>query len=174
MPLPPHVLRMPVAGEQEPHVEDEVTKIIQTFGSNFFCGRRWPAVGNPFVVPGEGHLLDAHDIEELRLSTADDFAIATPKPMSACLNGDPRRRKVSDTKLREQTRNYQLCKKVAVSFDGQVYRATDDEIEAALQNEENAPSTDATTYLKAVQEVRRQNAMARARYISSREVASES
>lgn len=120
-----------------------------------------------FFIPGDGSLLDAHDIEKLRPSTSEDFSIATPKPMSACVNGDSRRRKVPWTLFRTQERSYHLCRKVAVSFDGKVHRATDAEIEAALKNEKGAPSTSAVTYVKAVQEVRRRHAMARARQSGS-------
>lgn len=117
----------------------------------------------PFLVPGEGHLLDAHDIEKLRTSTSDDFASATPRPISACLNGDSRRRNVPENVFRNQEKSYQLCKRVAVSFDGKIYRATDAEIEAALKNEKSAPSCSVGTYVKAVQETRRQHAAIRAR-----------
>lgn len=157
------MLRVPLSGQQESHVDDEIKKLIKMFAHSFFSGLRWPAVGKTFIVPGVGHLLDAHDIDKFRLSTADDLAIAKPKPMSACLNGDPRRRKVHKGRFREQQRNYHLCKKVAVSFNGVIYRATDSEIEAALQQEEDAPSIDATTYVKAVQVVRCQHALVRAR-----------
>ena len=162
------MLRVPLAGQQRTHIDDQVKTLIKTFEHTFFSGLRWPAVGKTFVVPGESHLLDAHDIDKFRLSTPDDLTIAKPKPMSACLNGDPRRRKVHLGRFRAQQRNYNLCKKVAVSFNGMIYRATDSEIEAALQHEEGAPSTDAATYVKAVQEVRRQHALVRARRTTRR------
>lgn len=163
MHVPFLVLCMLFAGHQEPHVDDDVKTLIDTFGRSFFKPSRWPVVVEPFIVPGERHLLDAHDIEMFRSSASDDFAISTPKTMSACLNAVSRTGKLFDNVVRKQKRGYQLCRKVAVSFDGKIYRATDAEIEFALQHEKDAPSTDAATYLKAVQEVRRRHARARAR-----------
>lgn len=163
MHVPFLVLCMLFAGHQEPHVDDDVKTLIDTFGRSFFKPSRWPIVVEPFIVPGERHLLDAHDIEMFRSSASDDFAISTPKTMSACLNAVSRTGKLFDNVVRKQKRGYQLCRKVAVSFDGKIYRATDAEIEFALQHEKDAPSTDAATYLKAVQEVRRRHARARAR-----------
>ena len=110
---------------------------------------------------------DAHDIEVLRASKAEDFAIATAKAMPAHLKGHSVKRKAFEGVFRRHKRSYHLCRKVAVSFDGKVHRATDAEIEAALKNEKGAPSTSAVTYVKAVQEVRRRHAMARARQSGS-------
>ena len=110
---------------------------------------------------------DAHDIEVLRASKAEDFAIATAKAMPAHLKGHSVKRKAFEGVFRRHKRSYHLCKKVAVSFNGKIYRATNREIEAALKNEKSAPSTDAATYLNAVQEVRRQHATKRAGHSNS-------
>lgn len=59
-------------------------------------------------------------------------------------------------------RSYHLCREIAVAFDGKIYRATDAEIEAALRNETGAPSTDAATFVKAVQKAYRQYLIVRA------------
>lgn len=108
--------------------------------------------------------MDARDIEKLRVSTCDDFGTATPKPMSACLNVDSRRKAVPPSICKKLQISYALCKKVAVSFDGQIFRATDAEVEEALKIERDAPSScSAAIYVKAVQEIRRRHAIARAR-----------
>ena len=52
---------------------------------------------------------------------------------------------------------------MAVSFDGESFRATDGEILAALAQTEGAPQTDAATYVKAVLEARRRHAARNAR-----------
>lgn len=81
--------------------------------------------------------------------------------MPSYITGSSVSRKEFKSVFRRHEKSYWLCKKVAVSFDGTIYRATDAEIEAALDKEEHAPSTDAALYVKAVQEIRRQQENAR-------------
>lgn len=149
-------------GYQVPDVNDEAKKIIDTFRKSFFSGNRWVATCITFFVPIEDCLLDRRDIEKLRASTSEDFVTATPKPMPAYIKGSSVNRAQFKCVFRRHEKSYRLCKKVAVSFDGTIYRATDAEIEAALEKEKHAPSTDAATYVKAVQEIRRQQEIARA------------
>lgn len=148
-----------------PLVNQEAKDLIAQFERGFFDLRRWAISRvNVFVVPDQGCSLDAHDIQTLRPSTADDFASAKPKPMRAYTNGNSLGgRKVYRDKFEMQVRHYHFCKKVAVSFDGKIYRATDAEIEAALHNDRDAPLTDAATYVKAVQELRRRHALMKPR-----------
>lgn len=54
-----------------------------------------------------------------------------------------------------QERGYHLCKKVAVATDGTIYRATDGEISETLAKCNGAPATDAPTYVKIAEELRR-------------------
>lgn len=91
---------MLLTGCHEPHVNGKVRKLTETFRSSFFAVNRRPAVVAPFVVRGEGHLLDAHDIEKLCPSKSDNFSIQTPKPMLACLNADKWKGKVCESTVR--------------------------------------------------------------------------
>lgn len=163
MPVPLLVSCVPPAGQQVPVVSQTVNKLIAEFELSFFKMDRWRAACKPFVVPGEGYWMDIHRIEKLRTSTFKDFTSATPMPMPVYIDGNPFIHVKTNSVFKQQVRPYHLCKKVAVAFDGKVYRATDAEIEAALQNEETAPSCSAATYVKAVQEVRRRHEIERAR-----------
>lgn len=125
--------------------------------------RKWVSMCQPFHIPTEDCVLDLRDIEKLRTSTSKDFATATPKPMPAYIAGPSVRNSEHKCVFKKHEKSYRLCKKVAVSFDGTIYRATDAEIKAALREERYAPRTDAATYVKAVQEVRRQHEIKRAR-----------
>ncbi|CAM9368164.1 unnamed protein product [Laminaria digitata] len=113
----------------------------------------------PFVVPGKGFWFDAHRIERLRCSTYEDFAVAIPKPMPVYIRGNPFCHTENSVQFKRQEIGYHLCRRVAVSVDGKIYRATDAEIAAALKSNEEAPSCSAATYVKAVQEVRRRHAL---------------
>lgn len=140
-----------------------MAKIVEAFELTFFAKVRWPVGLIPFVVPGEGYWLDTDGIERLRASTFEDFNVATQKRMPAYIPNNSLWRISPKTKFRLQEKAYRLCRKVAVSSDGKVYRATDAEIESALKTDPNAPSCSAVIYVKAVQEVRRRHAVSRAR-----------
>lgn len=117
--------------------------------------------------------MDAHRIQMFRTSTREDFKSATPKPMPVYINGNPYGGKEPEQVFRIQEKGYRLCRKVAVSSDGEIFRATDREILAALTETEGAPSTDAATYLEAVQEVRRRDAVTEVRERGNGEKSSE-
>lgn len=123
---------------------------------------RWPPEGKTLSLPGEGYWLDAHHIKLFRYSTYEDFATATPKPMPVYINGNPWGREFPKATFIMHQKGYHLCKKVAVSVNGDIYRATDEEIEAALAEHETAPDLDAATYVKLAQETRRRHAIERA------------
>ena len=111
----------------------------------------------PFGVPGQGYWLDEHRTKKLRTYTHEDFDSAATKPMPVYIDRNPFSHKEPKIIFVNQANHYQLYKKVTVSVDGEIFRATDAEIEAALQNEKSAPSTDAATYVKAVREIRRRH-----------------
>ncbi|CAM9368091.1 unnamed protein product [Laminaria digitata] len=156
--------------KEVPHVSQEVEDLIAQFKLDFgfFSANRWKYTCKPFFRPGEGYWLDKHNIQQFRTSTYEDFASATPKQMPTFIKGNRLQHLASQCAFRAQEKGYHLCKKVAVSFDGRIFRATDAEIEAALKNEYNAPACDAATYVKAAREVcRRRSATARARQSGS-------
>lgn len=155
MPVPLIVSCMPLTGQQAPHVRQDVKDLIADHEFGFFAKNKWETALKTFVVPGEGYWLDEHRIEKFRTSTREDLDLATPKPMPVYINRNPLSHVAPKRKFWTQVKHYHLCRKVAVSFDGMIYRATNAEIETALQNEKDAPSSDAATYVKAVQEVRR-------------------
>lgn len=152
---------------QAPHVDKHVKKLIKKFELTFFARHRWAAECKPFTLPGEGYWLDAYRIESFRSSTYEDFAVAVPKPMPVFLKGNPFGSVAPRGLFRKTEKTYHLCRKVAVSSDGKIYRATDAEIQAALQCDKKAPSCSAATYVKAVQEMRRRHAITRARLSGS-------
>lgn len=156
-----------MTGEQIQHVSQEVKDLIAQHELGFFAKAKWATVLKPFVVPGEGYWLDEHRIEKFRTSTREDFDIAIPIPMPAYINRNPFSQVEPKRTFWNQVRHYHLCRKVAVSFDGEVYRAIDADIELALLNEKGAPSTDAATYVKAVQEMRRRYPVTKARLSGS-------
>lgn len=156
----------PLTDQQVPHVSQEVKDLIEQvdlFEHGFFSKSQW-ALCTTFVIPGDGYWRDgndidkAHKIEKFRRSTHEDFVSATPRPMPEYIKRNRWGRVAAKSDFNRQTRSYHLCKKVAVSFSGQIYRATDEEIESALQHEEGVPSTGAATYVRAVQEVCRRHA----------------
>lgn len=153
--------RVPLTGQQVPQVNPQVNDLIARCTSRygFFAKANWRA-SSPFVVPGEGYWVDTHRIERLRTSTFEDFDVATPMPMPVYIERNPWAKYKTKLIYLDESRRYRLCRKVAVSSDGKIYRATDAEIEAALQTAKNAPSTDAATYVKTVQEVRRRHKIA--------------
>lgn len=146
---------IPLTGQQAPHANQEVEDLIAEHEIGFFAKNKWETALKTFVVPGEGYWIDEHRIEKFRTSTREDLDLATPKPMPVYINRNPLSHAEPKRKFWTQVKDYHLCRKVAVSFDGMIYRATNAEIEAALQKEKGAPSSDAATYVKAVQEVRR-------------------
>lgn len=152
--------------QQVPHVSQEVKDLIEQVDlveRGFFSKCYW-ALCKTFVIPGDGYWRDgddidkAHKIEKFRRSTHQDFVSATPRPMPEYIKCYRSGRVVTKSGFNKQARSYHLCKKVAVSFGGQIYRATDEEIESALQHEKGVPSTAAATYVRAVQEVCRRHA----------------
>lgn len=80
-------------------------------------------------------------------------------PIPVYIQGTSRNEPGLKARYEIQAKCYRLCRKVAVSTDGNIYRATNAEIEKALLHTKNAPSTDGATYVKAVQEVRRRHAI---------------
>lgn len=80
-------------------------------------------------------------------------------PMPVYIEGNPWKEPWHKAAYEMQANCYRLCRKVAVSTDGKIYRATNAEIEQALLHTKNAPSTDGATYVKAVQKVRRRHAI---------------
>lgn len=112
-----------------------------------------------FILPGEGYWLDASNIKMFRKSTHKDFAKATPKPMPIYIDGNPHCTRETKALFGLQETGYHLCKRVAVSADGNIYRATDAEISAMLAKTKGAPTTDAQTYVRAVVELRRRHAL---------------
>lgn len=142
--------------------KDKANALIEAFKGGFFQRQRWSHQRKAFVNPGEGYWLDTNNIQQLRNSTHDDFVTATPKPFPVYIERNPYSAANPKTLFSAEAKGYYLCRRVAVSTDGNIYRATNDEIEAALADIADAPSTDAPTYVKAVQELRRRHAIAKA------------
>lgn len=164
---------MPLSAEQVPHLDEDTKKLVEKFEHGFFAKNRLSRECRTFVVPGKGYWDDSNDIETIRKSTYEDFITATPGPMPRYMKPNPYSLWGSKRHCNDQVKGYHLCKKVAVSSDGKIYRATDEEIVAALKKIKDAPSTDAATYVKAVQEVRRRHAIAtKAQKTTSDETAS--
>lgn len=141
------------------HVNEGARKLVEDFKHGFFARQRFGRACRTFFLPGEGYWLDENRIQVFRKSTFEDFNRATPKPMPVFIKGNPHSGKESKQQFKVQEKGYHLCRKVAVSFDGEIFRATDREILAALAATKGAPLTDVATYVKAVQEVRRLHAV---------------
>lgn len=156
------VLCLLLTDEQVPHASKEVNEILETYKRGFFDIHRWRCLRSTCVLPSEGCWLAEHDIQQLRATTHEDLASATPKPMMGFDETNPQQNRLSRFNLRMQEKSYHLCRKVAVSFDGKIYRATDGEILAALAKTRGAPSIDAATYVKAVQEILRRREVLKA------------
>lgn len=130
------------------------------FGSHGFFNRcQWAIACKPFVIPGKGYWRNDHNIRLFRPSTDEDFDTVTPAPMPEFIRRNPWTRVKPKDAFGRQVKSYHLCKKVAVSFGGNIYRGTDAEIDAALKYVKNAPKCDAATCVKAVREVCRRHAV---------------
>lgn len=82
--------------------------------------------------------------------------------MLVYIDGNPGRDKTPERYFKTQQRNYDLYKRVAVSFKGRIYPATNAEIAVALTKAEGTPDVDAATYVMLVQETRRCHEVERA------------
>lgn len=147
-----------LTGKQAPHVSEQAKQLVDRLGKGFFRQDSWARPCASFVLPGEGYWLDDNRIQEFRASTYEDLVRATPKPMPVYIKGNPYCPMQGQSRFHKQKQGYHLCRKVAVSFDGEIFRATDEEILAALAKHEGAPATDVATYIEAVKEVRRRHA----------------
>lgn len=146
---------MPLSAEQD----GDTKKLVEKFEHGFFAKNRWSRECRPFVVPGKGYWDGSNDIERIRKYSYEDFITAIPGPMPWYIEPNPYPFWGSKRTCNAQVKGYHLCKKVAVPSDGKIFRATDQEILAALKKIKDAPSTDAATYVKAVQEIRRRHAI---------------
>lgn len=128
--------------------------------SGFLEQRRWKPT-EPFVRPGDGYWDDTHDFEEFRTSTDEDLRVAQPVRAPVYIAKNPLCGKTPKHTYDRQRLMYYLCKKVAVSKDGVIFRATDKEIEDALKKEAKSKkflkNMRAGTYVKVIQEARRRH-----------------
>lgn len=128
------------------------------FGGILENGRWRTTSYKPFERPGKGYWDDKHKdyppVQSFRPSTAElKNAQQRPAPKYIGNNQGPETRK---SMYMVQLNMYHRCRKVLVSRDGTVFRATDAEIEARLKKDGGvAESLKAGFYVKVISETRR-------------------
>lgn len=143
--------------DDEDTAEPEIKGIVDRYEGDFLHRRLWRPL-KPFRCPGDGYRRGEHLIVEFRSSTDADLKVA--RPALAPLY-DPTRSSIAPkSKYDNQRFLYNQCKKVAVSSTGEVFRATDEEIESVLKETERKEvlrGMKGGTYVKVVREARRRH-----------------
>ncbi|CAM9121453.1 unnamed protein product, partial [Scytosiphon promiscuus] len=142
-------------------MEARVKRVVDAHIMGGFLERhRWKPTKS-FACPGEGYWTDKHGISEFRTSTDEDLRVARPAPAPKYIAPNPLCRDVPKHMYDKQRVMYYQCKKVAVSRDGQVFRATDKEIEAVLKKESGRKkflrTMKAGMYVEIIREARRRH-----------------
>lgn len=141
-------------------VDPETTQFVDKHIVNdgFLARRSWPFTRASFQRPGDGYWRDDHRIQSFRTSTADGLKIAQPRPAPEYISSNPHCSKVPKQRFTEQVTLYRRCKKMAISSKGEIFRATDEEIEDALREDGRTPlGMTAEFYVKVVSEARRRH-----------------
>lgn len=148
----------------DPEVAQFVDEHIMNDG--FLSRRKWPSYYTPCVRPGDGYWLDDDGdgplIQAFIASTADGLETAQQRRMPDFIWGNRFRLTRPKRLYDKQEDMYRLCKKIAVSPDGKIFRATNEEILDALEAcELHSLGMSAEFYVKAVAEARRRHLISR-------------
>ncbi|CAN0208652.1 unnamed protein product, partial [Pylaiella littoralis] len=140
----------------------EVAKFVDDNIDGFLAKKRWPISHTSFVRPGDGYWKDDHGdnppIQSFLTSTADGLEKAEQRPMPEYIAGNPFWRIEPKWKFVKQEEMYRRCKKMAVTCDGKPFRATNEEILDALEEDGiDLNGKSAEFYVKAVAEARRRH-----------------
>ncbi|CAN0208587.1 unnamed protein product [Pylaiella littoralis] len=132
-----------------------------TANNRFLAFGKWTISYKPFDRPGDGYWVDDHGddppVQSFSSSVTAGLINAKQRPAPKYISRNPFCFGVPKNRFHQQVLAYHRCKKVLLSADGkEVFRATDQEIEAALKKD-GRESVTADFYVKAVSEALRRH-----------------
>lgn len=142
-------------------VSPEITQFVDkhTDKDGFLASSKWRTKYKPFDRPGDGFWIENHGDDppaQSFLPSTAELKNAKQRRAPEYIVGNRYGKSMSKLSFNNQVKLYHRCKKVLVSRDGTVFRATDEEIEAALRADGRG-SLSANFYVRVVSEMRRRH-----------------